>query len=122
MLRIVTNDLTGLLPLRVSAERMAGVRIAVEAREVAAGDLDSNPVPLGEGVARRSPELDRVRIDFSRLDRAEGLGVERPVPKRVAVPRTHHPFTKKSGVPVGMNVHQPHHPVRQRLAGGRIGS
>jgi len=68
VLRVVTDGLGGFLHFRVGAERMAGVRIAVEAGEVAAGNLDPNLVAGQENVAR-DPKVDLVAIDLPGLDR-----------------------------------------------------
>lgn len=54
------------------SERIAGARVAVEARMSAAGDLDSDPVPGGESVRDR-PQLkinnaDLLLINFTMIN------------------------------------------------------
>ena len=61
----------------VDAEWVAGVRVAVEAREGAARDQQPNPVSREEDVARRA-EVDPVLVRAVRLD--EKLTIE-PVAK-----------------------------------------
>src|ERR1051325_10944087 len=52
MLAIVVNGLVGLQEPHLVGHGTAGIRIAVEPREVAARNLDPDPVPLEEHVAR----------------------------------------------------------------------
>ena len=65
----------------VAPERLAGVRVAVPAREIAAGDRQPHPVPGCEAVrdgAQRDDELrDRARLQQVARQAAELLGVSR---------------------------------------------
>src|SRR5262245_11065668 len=49
-------------PSTVVVQRLARVRVDVEPREAAAGNVDADPVPLLEEVRRRV-QLDRERVD-----------------------------------------------------------
>src|SRR5881628_2816395 len=58
LLRVVIDGLRGCHELRIFSERAAGIRIAVEVREIRRADLEPDPVPSSKddgGVA----ELDR---------------------------------------------------------------
>src|SRR5439155_785434 len=66
MLRVVVDALRGAPELAV-LRPPAGIRIAVEAREVAARDLDADPVAGLEEVARLR-EVDFVPVDHVRLE------------------------------------------------------
>lgn len=44
------DSLHGGNPFRVFAERIAGVHIAIDPGEIAAGNIDANPVPLFEHI------------------------------------------------------------------------
>src|SRR5688572_14676553 len=46
---------------------VAGVQVAIEARKIAARDLDANAMAGEEHVARH-PQVDRVLVDLARLD------------------------------------------------------
>ena len=56
----------------------AGVGVPVEPREVAAGNLQPDPMPLLEHVAG-GPEVDGVLVDFAGLDEARRLS-RLPIP------------------------------------------
>src|SRR5689334_6381687 len=63
---VMQNRLGGSLHLRVSPNRVAGVLVAVPAREIAAGHVQADAMPRFEQVARR-PQINRVLIGFARL-------------------------------------------------------
>src|SRR5579871_4138933 len=62
-----------------------GIQVAEVVREVTAGDLDANAVPLAEDIGRRSPEANRVLQDSIGRDVTQFLGVEGPFFFRIAV-------------------------------------
>jgi hypothetical protein len=73
MLGVVKNGLHGRQHLGVGAELVAGIEVAVEAREVAAAHLQRDAVPLAEEVARR-PEIDLVLEGLAGCDWSGGVG------------------------------------------------
>ena len=72
ILLIVVDRLPGLLDLGAGAQGQARVLVAGVAGEVAAGDLQPQPVAGLEHHARL-PEADRVPVDPARLDRRRVL-------------------------------------------------
>src|SRR5207253_7308794 len=64
---VVVHALVRGAELVLLGDRRTRVRVAVEAREVAAGDLDADPVPGHEDVARRR-EVDLVPVDRAGLE------------------------------------------------------
>src|SRR5262245_9057939 len=62
---VAIDRVVGKLGVGVAADRFAGVRVDVEAWEVAARHVETNVVAPGEQVARRR-ELDLNRVDFAR--------------------------------------------------------
>ncbi len=67
--------------LRRGRAVLAGLRVAVPAREVGTGDLHAQAV-AGEEGERGRPEVDRVLVDLPRYDRArrgEGEGAGRGI-------------------------------------------
>jgi hypothetical protein len=64
---IVVNGLRGLDELCAGAEGPGSVQVPVEAREIAAGDFDSDFMAGQKGVACH-PQIDFVTINFAWLD------------------------------------------------------
>ena len=58
----------GLHDSGVAGCALAGVQIAIEAREVAAGDFQANAMAFQEDVAG-GPEIDLVLVDLARFNR-----------------------------------------------------
>src|SRR5215204_238866 len=73
MLSIVEDGLHRWLHLRVRAELVTGVEVAIEAWEVAAAHLQTNAVPFAEEIAGR-PEVDLVFVDLTWRDRSRNVG------------------------------------------------
>src|SRR5215207_9424881 len=73
MLSIVEDRLHRRQHLRVRAELVTGVEVAIEAREVAAGHLQTDAVPLAKEIAGR-PEVDLVFVDLTGRDRSGSVG------------------------------------------------
>src|SRR5215204_5220540 len=73
MLSIVEDGLHRWLHLRVRAELVTGVEVAIEAWEVAAAHLKTDAVPLVEEIAGR-PEVDLVFVDLAGRDRPRSVG------------------------------------------------
>src|SRR5687767_11811104 len=72
-LGVVIDRLIRLDHLGRSERRLARVEVAIEAREVAAGYVDSNSVSGLEDVAR-SPQINRVFVDLARFNRLRAFG------------------------------------------------
>jgi hypothetical protein len=90
MIRVVIDRLIRLYNLCRAERRLARVEVAIEAREVAAGDVDANFVSGLEDVARR-PQINRVFVDLARLDRFRAFG-------RIAVTRANDAVGQKTRV------------------------
>src|SRR5262245_5069069 len=90
MIRVVIDRLFRLDHLGRAERRFASVEVAIEAREVTAGDVDANLVSGLEDVARR-PQINRVFVDLARLDRLRAYG-------RIAVTRANDPVGQKTRV------------------------
>ena len=54
--------------IRAIARAFSRVQIAIEAREVAAGNFEPDPMPLQKHIAGR-PEIDLVLVDLTRRNR-----------------------------------------------------
>src|SRR5207244_8529806 len=80
MLRIVIHTVGGDGPAPVLVERLAGIRIDVESREVAARYVDADAVPTFEDERGRI-HLDRELVNLSRLHQLRFL-------QRIAIART----------------------------------
>lgn len=85
---------------------IVGTRVEVPQveRVVAAGYLNTDPMPLQKGVAGGAPELDRVFVNFARLNLAELGRIESTSLFWVAASRTNHSVAKQGCVAVGVNV------------------
>ena len=70
MLGVVVN-ICCLHEFRAGCGVLAGIQVAIEAREVTRRDFEAEPVAFEEDVAC-GPEVDSVLVDFARLD---GLGL-----------------------------------------------
>src|SRR5215813_15209818 len=70
---VVVDRLVRFDHLRRAEGRLARVVVAIEAREIAARDVDANPVSGLEDVARR-PQVNHIFVDFIRLYRLRALG------------------------------------------------
>ena len=64
--QIVIDGVVGDHHSAVLAERLAGIRVYVESREVAAGDVDPNAMTFLENICRRK-RLDDEFVDFAWL-------------------------------------------------------
>src|SRR5215218_10919642 len=73
MLPIVEDRLQRRQHLRVRAELVPGVEVAVEAREVATAHLQTDAMPPAEEIAGR-PEIDRVFEWLTGCDRSGSVG------------------------------------------------
>src|SRR5215207_9530974 len=73
MLPIMEDRLQRRQHLRVRAELMTGVEVAVEAREVAAAHLQTDAMPPAEEIAGR-PEVDGVFEWLTRRNRSGSVG------------------------------------------------
>jgi len=69
---VMENRLRRGLQLGIAEEGMPGVRVAVEAREVSAGDIDTEAMPRLEHHAG-GPEIERILIDHA-WDDGAGIG------------------------------------------------
>ena len=69
ILDVVQNSLQHGLEVAVLGNPLPRVGVAIEAREVAAGDLYPDPVPRLEDIAG-GPQIDRVAIHSARLHQA----------------------------------------------------
>ena len=98
MVAIVEDGLLGGEQLGVGAEGFAAVGIAVEAGEIAAGNLQADAVPLPEEVAG-DPEIN---LELRGLARFKEGRLVRPV----AVLGAHDAIAQVVGLPVRMHVHQ----------------
>src|SRR4051794_35532570 len=77
VLGVVQDSLVGATRAGVVADRVSGVQIAVEAREIAAADLDPDAVARLENIARH-PEVDLELVDLAgcqQLGRTTSLAV-----------------------------------------------
>src|SRR5215475_3583510 len=97
MIRVVIDRLIRLYHLCRAESRLARVEVAIEAREVAAGDVDANFVSGLEEVARR-PQINRVFVDLAWLDRLRALG-------RIAVARPNDAVGQKARITRRIDVH-----------------
>src|ERR1035437_5742139 len=73
MLGVVEDRLERRAQLSLLTQNAAGVRIAIEAREITARNLDPELVSAPEEVARR-PEIDPVKLRLARGDRNRRIG------------------------------------------------
>src|SRR5215208_3333111 len=73
MLSIVEDRLHRRQHLRIRAELVTGIEVAIEAGEVAAARLQTDAVPLAEEIAGR-PQVDLVCVDLTGRDRPRGVG------------------------------------------------
>ena len=94
----VVNGLLRCFDFIPQVERFSGVRVAVELREVAAGDIDAQAVIFRKHIAR-ADQIDAQLISLA------GLEDFRPVCS-VAVPGTRNAFTYIERAPVGKHVDQ----------------
>src|SRR5579863_2506525 len=98
MLAIVIDGVRRLDPMRRIRRRLAGVQVAVEAREIAARDFEAQLVSGKEDVARR-PEVDGQLVDLS------GIHELRPL-LRVPVARAQDALGQVLGEAVRPDVNQ----------------
>ncbi len=68
----VQNRVCGLHEVRIVGAAFAGVQVAIEAREVAAGDFEPDPMALQKDVAG-GPEVDLVLVDLAGVDGVSAL-------------------------------------------------
>jgi hypothetical protein len=101
---VVVNGLACRLHRGVDAKRVAGVRVSVVVREVAAGNLEANLMARQEDIAG-GPNIDHVLVDLTRSD---GRGVL----QRVAIPRADDPVVEIDRVSFGEDVDELGRPVR----------
>src|SRR5713226_1311946 len=90
---VMEDGLPGRLPAGAGGLVLARVQVAVEAREIAGGDLDADAMTGQEDVAG-GPEVDGEASDFSR-DKRRGRRA------RVAVAGAHDAVRQVLGIPVG---------------------
>src|SRR5215468_3035568 len=90
MIRVVIDRLFRLDHLGRAERRFARVEVTIEAREVAAGDVDANLVSGLEDVASR-PQVNRVFVDLARLDGLRAFG-------RIAITRANDAVGQKTRV------------------------
>src|SRR6266571_6515015 len=105
MLPIVQDRLLRRAQLRILAERMARVRVAVPAREAARGDLQADAVTHLEQVAGR-PEINREAIWRPWLKQ----GLDQPV----AIASANDAVGQVVGAPVGVHVDKTGNKIRVR--------
>ena len=94
--RLVIDGLDGRGEGSGFRRRHARLRVPVEAREVAGGDLDPDAVPSAEQVAGGA-DVDGVLVDASRLDQPAGAGA-------LSIPRPKDAVRQIAGVPGGVHV------------------
>jgi hypothetical protein len=111
MLGIVEDRLSRHPQLGLGGDRPAGVRIAGKSREVAAADLDANPVAGLEQIARG------LQVDPVFADRA-GVEQLRPI-RAMAIARPRDAVGQAEGAAVCVNIDQLDGPVGVRRRGGR---
>ena len=107
---VVENGLAGGQQLRVRAEGLPAIGVAVEAREVAAGNLQPNAVPATEHVAGH-PEI---HLQARGLPGLQQRGFLHPV----AVLGANNSIAQIVGLAIGMHVHQLARKVGVPGAGG----
>ena len=108
-LGVVVDGLRRRPRLGRKAGLLAGVRVAIEAREVAGGDLDSHPVAGQEHVAG-GDQVDAVAVHGAGLD-------QRWRDDRVAIPRAHRAVGEVDRRAVGRDVDE----LRREVGVARIG-
>ena len=107
----MVHRLTGRAHLGAEAGAFAGIQVALVAREVAARDLDSDPVPGLEDVAGL-PQVDRVFVNLAGLNRP-GLVEGR------SQPPAPYALTENDGAAVRIHVHQSRGEIGvRRISGG----
>ena len=77
MLGVMINRLSGFQHSRSAERPLTRIQIPIEAREIAAGNVDADAMRGFEDIARR-PQINRVFVNPARLNR---LGVFRRVTK-----------------------------------------
>src|SRR5262245_58526739 len=97
MIRVVIDRLIRLDHPGRAERRLARVEVTIEAREVAARNIDANLVSGLEDVAGR-PHINRVFVYLARLDRLRAFG-------RITVARTNDAVGQKARVAGRINVH-----------------
>ena len=103
MLFIMVNGLRGLDEPCACAERLACVKISVESREIAAGDLDSDFVAGKENVSCH-PHVYFVTINSAGLNEARSA-------LRVTIPGAQDAVTEIEMAPVRMDIHMLRRPI-----------
>src|SRR5438105_1532585 len=113
MLGIVQDRLAGRPQLGVLSERVASVRVAIPAREVAGSYLQADAVTGLEDVAG-GPQVD---VEGVRLP-----GFEQRLRQTVSIPRANNAVGEIERAAVRVDVHQPRHEVgvRRRRAGPQL--
>jgi len=96
---VMKNRLSSDARLRRLSHWRAGIQIAIEAREVAAGDFEPDPVPALEQIAGRD-QIDRELI------RPAGFH-QTAATRCVAIARPDNTFAEIGRIAVGSNVEQP---------------
>ena len=89
---------------------MSGIEISVEVREVAAGDVHPNTVPLFEYQTGRK-HLHRYGIDLVRLHEF------RSFPRFIPISHSKDSIREANGLPIGVHVDQLHQEIRIRGRG-----
>ena len=112
MIGIMQDGLVGGDQFAVLAKSMAGVGIAVPAREVAASDVQANAMALLEDVAG-GPQVDDVFVGFARLNQ-RGRGALR----EIAVAGANDAIVKILGVAIGIDIDEASDKIGIRRAGG----
>ena len=73
MFRVMIDSLLGFHHSRSAERLLTRIQIPIEAREIAAGDVDADAMRGFEDIARR-PQINRVFMDLARLNRLSFFG------------------------------------------------
>src|SRR5579862_341122 len=104
MLRVVINLLAGLHHARRRLNRLPGIQVAIEARKVAAGDIQADAMAGLEHVAG-GPQIDVVADDFAWRDWLGSLS-------RVAIAGAHDAVGEETRVSGGIDIRQQRSEIR----------